>query len=277
MDNLILIDTSYVSFYRFYAIIKWLSMAHGKEYKDHINNPNYNWLDDKLFLEKYEKMYFESIKKILGKQIFSNSQIIFCMDTPRENIWRTQISTNYKSDRIDLSKKNNFKPIFKYTYSHIIPNILKHKNIKLLKIDELEADDLIGIIIKYYEENDINKKIYLISGDNDFLQLGRPNLFFVNFKNKKKFIELNQEEAKLLLHKKILLGDKSDCISSIFPPKFSLQKKKEITNSIENFNVWLEKNKEYKMKYDINTKLIDFNYIPEKFKIKVINEFTKLF
>jgi 5'-3' exonuclease len=193
------------------------------------------------------------------------------MDTNRDKIWRHEITCNYKSDRIDQSKKNNFKPVFKYTYSSIIPNLVKNnKNISSIKIDELEADDIIAIIIKYYEKHDINKHIYLISGDQDFLQLGRDNLFFLNYKNKKK-ITLSKDEAKLALHQKILLGDKSDCITSIFPKGFKIKLKKQLLESIDDFLEYIKTNKEIKDKYNHNKKIIDFNHIPTKYEILVIN------
>ena len=40
-----------------------------------------------------------------------------------------------------------------------------------------------------------NRIIYLISGDADFFQLGRENLFFINYKTKKA-ITLSKDEAK---------------------------------------------------------------------------------
>ena len=278
MNNLILIDTSYVTFYRFFAILKWLLISKPDEYKEHIANPDYNWIKDKIFLEKYEKIYFESLKKLVGKKIFSKSNVIFCMDCPKDTIWRTlDIKCNYKGDRIDLSKKNDFKPIFKYTYQTLLPKFIKdNKNIKKLKLDNLEADDIIGIIIKYYENTDPTKNIYLLSGDKDFLQLGRDHLYFINFKTKKPY-QISKDEAKLLLHAKILLGDKSDCITSIFPSRFPLDKKKILINSIEEFNIWLKENQNFNQKYIDNSTLIDFNYIPEKYKIQIIVEYLKLF
>jgi 5'-3' exonuclease len=277
MSNLILIDTSYITFYRFFAILRWLRISNLEEYKNKIDNPQYNWFEDKLFLEKYEKLYYSSIVKIVGKKNMANAEVIFCMDSPKETVWRTELHCDYKSDRIDLSKKNDFKPIFKYTYQNIIPNLLSsNPNIKKIKIDNLEADDVIAIITKYYEVNDPEKKIFLISGDSDFLQLGRENLFFINFKNKK-YIQISKDEAKLSLHKKVILGDKSDCISTILPHKFSLSKKKEILNSIEYFNEWIDEaeNDNIKQKYINNLKLIDFNYIPQNFQELIINTYLK--
>jgi len=273
MKNLILVDTSYTLFYRYFATLRWMSLAHSEVYKENINNVEYNWLENEIFIDKYEKLYLPSIEKLLGKKIFKDSNIIFCMDTPKEQVWRTELKCDYKGDRFDMSKKTNFIPTFKYTYNKIIPDILKNKNMFKIRINKLEADDVIATICKYFENNETN--IYLISGDEDFLQLGRKNLYFINFKTKKSK-ELSIEEAKIALHKKILLGDKSDCIKSIFPKKFPLKIKKSLVESIDTFNEFIKTNKEIETKFIENTKLINFNSIPLELRNLIINEFNNL-
>jgi len=273
--NLILIDTSYTLFHRYFATLRWLSLAHTEMYKEHINDVEYNWIENEIFSEKYEKLYIQGIIKLVGKKVYKNCNIIFCMDSPKDQVWRTEIKGDYKGDRFDMSQKTNLMPTFKYTYSTIIPNLLKNnQNMFKIRLNKLEADDIIASICDYLKVKP-EQKIYLISGDEDFKQLGRSNLYFINFKTKKP-LELTVEEAKLALHKKILLGDKSDCIKSIFPPKFSTKTKKLILDSFEEFNNFIKKNKEIENRYNENTKLIDFNFIPKTYIESVINEFDKI-
>jgi len=277
VDNIILIDTSYTSFHRFFATLKWISMVDPELYKTNFNNPEYNWLDNKQFLEKYEKMYLAKIEKSVGKKIFNKSLIIFCMDTPKEQVWRTtDLKCDYKADRVDLSLKNNFKPIFKYTYGNLIPTILKdNNNVFKIRIDKLEADDVIGIVAKHIEEKYENKNVFIMSGDQDFYQLGRNNVHFINYKTKKPVV-FTKDQAKLELHKKILVGDKSDCIPSIFPNKFSVKIKKDLIESIEKFQDYLKENKDIEDKYINNMKLINFDYIPQNYKEEVVIEFNNI-
>ena len=277
IDNIILIDTSYTSFHRFYATLKWMSIVEPDVYKKNYNNPEYSWIDNKTFIEKYEKMYLAKIEKSVGKRIFNKSLIIFCMDTPKEQVWRTtDLKCDYKGDRLDLSLKNNFKPIFKYTYNNIIPQILNvNKNIFKIRINKLEADDIIGLIGKHLEEQYENKNVFILSGDQDFYQLGRNNVSFINYKTKKPII-FNKEQAKLELHKKILNGDKSDCIPSIFTNKIPSKVKKELIESIDKFNDFIKDNKDIQEKYNQNLKLINFDYIPVNFKKDVICEFNNI-
>ena len=269
--SLILIDTSYTSFYRFFATIRWYSLSNPEEFKLK-NNNEYDWSTDKIFIEKYEKMYLNSIIQLLGAIIFDDSEIIFCLDSPKKNLWRTDLKSDYKCDRIDLLGKYNYKGIFDYTYNKIIPNILnQYENINSIYVEKIEADDIIGCICMYYKIHNPEKIIYIISADKDFLQLGRKNIIFYNYKLKKP-LELSEGEALLELNKKILLGDKSDGIKSIFPKGFKTKIKNELLLNNNKLNEFLDKNEDIKKKYKLNQNLIDFNFIPENYQNEIIKK-----
>jgi 5'-3' exonuclease len=301
-NNIILIDTSYISFYRFFATLKWYKLANPEICKK-LDLQNYNWIENEEFMDKYNKMYLESIRKIISTKIYNDSFIIFCMDTPKEQVWRTKLQDTYKQEREDLTLKYNFKPVLKYTFKKLIPKILSESNVIVsFRFKHLEADDIIGIIADYIRD----KNIYIISGDTDFYQLGRRNLYFISFKifkgckllqdsssrvlisdlnsianygklsKNKKILELNELEAKLLLKIKILLGDKSDFISAVLPSNMSSKFKKNLIESDDLLNEYLDNNKEIKKKYLLNRKMIDFNFIPNDLKLIIINHIKKL-
>lgn len=276
IQPLILVDTSYTSFYRFFATIRWYSFAYPEEFKEFKADAKYDWKTNKIFIEKYEKMYLDSIIKLVKKKVWDKSQVLFCMDSPKADLWRTQIHCDYKGDRADLSLKHDFKPTFDYTYNTMIPNFIKtYPNIKSLRVEKMEADDLIAIISMYMKEKHPDRPVYLVSGDEDFLQLGREKLTFVNYKVKKPFV-LTEEEAQKALHDKFINGDVSDCIPSIFP-KGKKIKKKEILESEEKLNEYLNANPDAKKQYEFNKKMIDFNNIPNLYMVKVTKLFDKLY
>lgn len=281
MENIILVDTSYTSFYRFFATLRWYSFSDKDEYKKHKGDPTYDWSKNKVFIEKYKKMYLESIIKLLGKKVYNNSKVIFCMDTPKEQIWRTKLKKDYKGEREDLSKKNDFKPTFKITYNELIPNLIKENPDKIysMRFSELEADDVIALTVKYIRKKKMKNIVYLISGDEDFKQLGYNNLYFINYK-KKELIKLTKKEAKQSLLNKIVCGDSSDNIKCIFPKerkKLSNKRRKEIKESEGKLKQYLEEDLEAKEKFELNQKLIDFDYIPKKYNSKVNKEIKKIF
>ena len=273
---LVLVDTSYTSFYRFFATIRWYSFAYPEEYKIYKTDNTYDWSKNNIFIEKYEKMYLDSIIKLIGKKKYKDSKIIFCMDSPKEDLWRIHIQCDYKGDRTDMSKKYNFKTTFNYTYETIIPKLIKSFTyISSIRVDKIEADDVIAIICMYQKETNPTQEILLISGDEDFLQLGRNQITFINYKSKKPK-KITEDEALVSLTNKIILGDPSDCIPSIFPKgiKISTIKKKEVIESNESLIQLLESNQEIKNQYLTNQKMIDFKNIPKIYYNKVVKIFN---
>ena len=277
--QIILIDSSYTSFYRFFATLRWMSLAEPDDYKKYKDDNTYDWSQNKTFIDKYKKMYLESIIKLVKKKCFNSSIIIFCLDSPRDSLWRNDISDNYKSDRVDLSLKTNFKPTFEYTYNKLIPTIIEeNKNIYKMKIDNTEADDIIASIVMQYKKENPKQIIQIVSGDTDFLQLGRENVKFINYKTKK-YQEINEEEALKILNDKIILGDKSDNILSIFPvnkKELSASKRKDLLNDKKLLDKYLSENPIVKKKYETNQKMIDFNFIPKKYYNKIINLYNEI-
>lgn len=278
MNNLILVDASYTSFYRFFATLRWFSLNQPDFFKEKKNDIKYDWSQNEIFIEKYEKMYLESIVKLVGKKEFNNSKVIFCLDSPKNDLWRSKLLDTYKGDRADLSLKNNFKPTFKLTYDKFIPKLIEIYPGKIfsIRVDKMEADDIIAVICKHLEKEKI--KIVLVSGDQDFLQLGRENLHFIDYK-KKTFLSLTKEEAKEKLKDKILNGDCSDNICSIFPKDkkiLSLKDRKEIISDNTKLNKYLEEHPDIKKKYELNQKLIDFDFIPATLAKLALGKFKTL-
>jgi len=278
--NIILVDSSYTSFYRFFATKVWYGLAHKEEFKKikEDGEESYDWLSNKIFMEKYEKMYLESINKLVGKKIYNDSLIIFARDPPQDTIWRNTEIDDYKQGRQDLTIKNNFKPIFKHTYNKLIPNWAKeNENIIEIKEDKIEADDIIAITAMFVKSNTkfSYEKIIVVSGDEDFLQLGDSDVYFAHYK-KKKLFQLTLEEAKQKLHEKIVKGDSSDNIPSIFKnKKISKVDKQKYIESKKELQKYLEENSDIKKIYTRNEKVIDFNFIPKKYKTKLETRLKK--
>ena len=276
--NIILIDSSYTSFHRFFATLRWFSLAKKDMYKEHKDNPDYDWSKNDIFFEKYKKMYLESIIKLVGKKYYDNSKVVFCLDCPQNKIWRNELTDNYKGGRVDLSKKNNFKPTFKYTYDHLIPNLVKNnKKIFSLNKSKIEADDIIALCVKYIRIKHPELKVYLISGDQDFYQLGYKNLYFCDYK-KKEHLQYSRDEAKEQLHLKIINGDCSDNIPNIFPKelKISNKRKKLIRENKDGLKLYLKEYKKAGKIYKLNRQLIDFKYIPTIYHNIIFKKIKKI-
>jgi 5'-3' exonuclease len=244
---IILIDCSYYIFRRYFATMKWF------KFKDIEIDP-VDIENNDIFLETIKKHFNNDIKKIIKKYKTIIDNIYFCLDCPRENIWRNDLYTDYKSGRVQSNQFNKkIFDIFINKFDISIPMIVSNK---------LEADDVVAIIHKNIR-NYNNKKIIIITNDNDYIQLydDYTEIVNMNFKN----IILRNKEISInnYLISKILLGDKVDNIKKI--GKINKNDIKEIFKN-NNLNDWLQLNN-LNEEYEKNMKLIDFNYIP----IELIN------
>lgn len=278
--NVILVDASYTTFHRFFATYRWMSFAHKEHFKKYKDDNKYDWSKDELFMKTYEKQYLESIKKVVKSKIkgkdFKDSIVIFCQDSPQAELWRHEYIDCYKGKRADQSEKVNLKPTFSYTYNKIIPNLVKeNKNIYSLMIPKIEGDDVIAIISKYIRRKKPNYTQFVVSGDQDFLQLGYPNLYFADYK-KKELLNLTRQQAKDALLQKIISGDCSDNIPSIFVEKISNKEKKELKENKDKLKIYINSNKKVKKQFQTNKKIISFKYIPKEYQKIVLHKINFL-
>lgn len=268
--KIILCDTSYIIFYRYYAVINW--------YKKHTEistisqNDIENILSNDVFIEKYNSTFEKFITELSKKNKIPYNNIVFAKDCPRERIWRTELLPSYKGTRED--KLGSFNgDIFRHTYNTLFP-ILKNKyNFQEIFHNRLEADDLIALMTFKLKSLIPNVDIMIITNDNDFVQLEKYNVDIKNLQGKSLVDRVNKVlnglDISKYLQYKIIIGDISDNITSIakkIGPK-TASKLIEDPNSLNK----LLKNDDVKSKYELNTKLIDFTKIPEEY----ISEFDE--
>ena len=255
-------DMSYVIFYRYYASLAW--------YK--INNKDTEidiagLITNSLFIEKYEKMLLKCIEDLMNKYQIDPTSVYLVMDGPRANIWRQQYYDGYKGTRDEKSRSLN-KDIFACTYETILPKLLSKYPMQTVKSDGLEADDIIAIMSKIIKARAPANKRYIITNDNDYIQLciDDDNMMIVNLQGIAIKDRVGQEPERYL-KLKVLMGDKSDNIPSIAKkvgPKTALK----FVNSPELLTQFFEKHPSAKAQYELNALLIDFNKIPEKLKLE---------
>lgn len=242
--NIILIDSSYYVFYRFFATYKWYSMQKKSD-----------CVTENEFSESFIKHMQSDIKKIIKKWKTEINNIIFCADCPRSKIWRNEIYADYKITR---QQNQNFdQKIFNVFNKYISDN-----NINTVNIPRLEADDVVYLIHK--KLLNVSKKIIIITNDNDYLQLICEKTEIINMQFKDIKLRSKCNSAISNLYYKSLIGDKSDNI-----PKISNIINKELalklsTYSIDSLNKWLNENNLYE-KFMFNLKLISFVYIPNEY------------
>ena len=269
-NNFVIIDSSYLVFYRFYATILWYKRAN----KDVDTSGDYNWHTDDIYLEKYKKMFFSSIQRLIKYFNTPTSNIIFALDCPRSNIWRMKHLTVYKANRDDTRKSPSISHIFKYTYSTVLPELIEKYNVKSLRIDRAEADDVAAVISKALYEKYTDREILIVTNDCDYLQLLKPRIHIWNLQMKN-LAERSCGDPKIDLKLKIILGDKSDNIEKCFPKCGQ----RTALKYIENEKLLEDAFKKYpdsKKIYERNNLIIDFNNIPTDIVNEILNDYEKI-
>lgn len=253
MKTYLLIDLSYFIFYLYYARKKYFEFKE-KNIENLINNPE--------FLEGFSNfnIKLEQIKKKLN--LSNDTIIIFGKDCRRKDIWRNELYPDYKKSRKENNEVGEF---FMYTYKNIIDNYTYIEN------NNCEADDVIGVLTKnLYKDN----KVYIITGDHDYLQLlynDNVQIFNMKFKSlRDKSCGNNNNDLML----KILMGDTSD---NIFPIHKKLGPKTAM-KYIDNPELLLKKleDKEIESNYILNKKLIDMNELPDIYVNQILEKFKNL-
>ena len=249
-NEFILIDGSYFIFYRYYALIQWWSIS---KQEPPLDNPSEN----ERFVDLFKSSFIKKVKEIPKKLKIKNPIYIVGKDCPREKIWRNELIDNYKGER----KSDNYAGFFfKLTYED---GLFEQAGIKtILSYPGLEADDCLAITAKFIYENYNDHGVHIIASDMDYIQLFNDKIDAYNLKYKKISNISSREEAKKNLFCKIVMGDKSDNIPSIFP-KCGLKTALKCYEDNEYFESKLNSTPGSIELYERNRKIIDFNQIPE--------------
>ena len=252
----IFVDGSYYCFYRYYALLNWWKSAHQDE-------PLGDPFENEIFLEKFKKTFIDnllSIPKKLKIDKSVNPIMIVGKDCKRQQIWRNELFSEYKATRVEGADFMG-GPFFKMAYEE---RLFQQGGAKaVLKHPHLEADDCIALSIKHLTTRYPSCSIYVITSDKDYLQLNAPNVHLYNMAYKN--IAENKSstgDAIMDLKIKILMGDTSDNIPSVFP-KCGPKTAQKCIEDDDDFKKKMDNNPQYLKQYELNERLVNFDFIPQ--------------
>jgi len=266
----IFVDGSYYNFYRYYALLQWWKISFPEEILDDpYQNAN--------FVNKFKKTHKENLQQIPKKLKLDkscNPILVVGKDCKREEIWRMKHFADYKGTRDN--GKGDFKggPFFKMVYEE---NLFLEGGAKaILKHPHLEADDCIALSVKYVLNKYPDCQIYIITSDKDYLQLSSSNVHIYNLTYKNIATSKGTSgNPKTDLQIKIIMGDSSDNIPSVFPKCGPKTAQKYIDDN-ELFLKKISENPEkYQKQYELNKLLVDFNNIPHELQSEFIASIRK--
>ena len=270
----IIIDGSYFCFYRYYAIINWWKHA-----KKDVELPNP--IENEDFVNMFRRTFIFKIQQISKKLKIDNPIIIVAKDCHRKDIWRMKYLDTYKGTR---AKDDKFLggPFFKMAYKNETDNgLFKEAGAKaILFHPKLEADDCAAMAAKWLLKENPTCNITIITSDTDYMQLIRPGIKIYNLNYKTVNTEKNSfGDPERDLFYKIVAGDKSDNISSIFKRggKKKIMKCYDDKEYFKNLLINEYGSEEIGVAaVRKNRMLIDFNEIPLDLKRQFMNDLTML-
>lgn len=190
----LVIDTSYYIFYRYFATARWATHA-GITERDRI-------------LAAFERHFYGDLSNWRA----TGADIYFCLDCPREEIWRLDIFPEYKKNRVTSSAFDT--DAFPSLYA-LLEEI---QGIHICKGERLEADDCAYLIVTDILAKSPEAAITVITNDNDYLQMD-DRVKIRNMQGEdiraRALKKLNAKTAAECLLMKVLMGDKSDEIPPV--------------------------------------------------------------
>lgn len=230
---IMLVDFSYLTFSRFFAMRTWYNNAHSEVAK-HLSR-DYDWCKDPVFMEKYTSTYLNKLLFLCKKKTVNvpRTNIIYVLDCRHNENWRVQTSKGYKGTRAESHERNDFHnfDIFAYTRKTILNAEQATYGSPIFFHPNLEADDMVALLVKYLRRTcaakyKFNADIFIMANDKDYLQLceAKTHLYDITYSPISTLVLGNIMSPQDFLLKKILMGDGSDNIVPCYIAKEFLAK-----------------------------------------------------
>ena len=198
-----------------------------------------------------------------------------------KNVWIREVYPNYKAGRKATREKSEHDWDTIFSMLHTIKDeIRSFLPYKVIELETAEADDIIATLVKR-TQNEVGpnhkKKILILSGDKDFIQLHGPNVKQYN-PVLNKFVGKG-EDPTIYIKEHILKGDRSDGIPNVLSDdNVFIEGRRQRPLSKKKIESWVNEvfmtfTEEEQKNYNRNRQLIDLSCIPPKLEEKIINEF----
>jgi len=201
-----------------------------------------------------------------------------------KNVWRREVFPNYKAGRKANREKSDhdWNAIFSML-GNIRNEIKDFLPYKVIELETAEADDIIATLVRRtlnrIQPNHL-KKILILSGDKDFIQL--HNEWVKQYNPVLNKYVGKDENPTLYIKEHILKGDRSDGIPNVLSDdNVFIEGRRQKPLSRKKIDSWLEEvlmtmTEEEEKNYNRNKKLIDLTCIPLELEDKINNEFDNV-
>ena len=225
-------------------------------------------------------MMINSLRMYRSKFKDQYGELVLAIDAG--NNWRRNYYPQYKANRKKSRKESDFDWNEAFRILDLVQTEIRQNfPYKVIKIDECEADDVIGTLVANTQEFGQYEDVMIISSDHDFKQLQKfPNVKQFSPLLKKPVVEDNPRSN---LVEKILTGDAGDGVPNVLShddvfvngerqTPLSRKKKDAIIEDLAEGELLYAAS--WYRNYCRNKTLIDLTETPDRLKNKIISEFN---
>jgi len=226
----------------------------------------------------------KSYKKKYGKEY---GQIVICCDGRK--YWRRDYFEHYKGMRKAAREKSDldWNLIFD-TLSEMRDDLAKHFPYKVMHIERAEADDIIAVLTKYAQENELvqeglveePQKVLILSSDKDFKQLHVYPTVKQWSPMQKKYVSATKKEIQEYIIEHIVKGDAGDGVPNILSKDDVFMKgERQKPMSAKRLAEFIEKgidacrSDEEKRNWHRNAVLVNFDNIPPDVEETIVTSY----
>ena len=238
-----------------------------------------NVVTQKLDIEEdlIRHMILNSLRMHRAKHREKFGELVLCIDGSKN--WRKEVYPQYKHKRKDARKesKMDWSEVFRIM-NMIKEEIKENFPYRVVEVDEVEADDMVGVLCDYTQEFGQYEEVMIISGDKDFAQLQKYKNIYQYSPITRKYIKEPTPRKQLM--ELILKGDTADGVPNVLSGdnvfvdgerQTPLRRNKidELINDPKALGEEVYRN------YLRNKKLIDLTETPEPLKEKIIYNYEQ--
>lgn len=221
-------------------------------------------------------MILNSIRMHRANHKEQYGEVVICCDGG--NNWRKEYFPQYKHKRKSARKEStmDWTELFRIT-NMVLEEIKTNFPWKVVEVDDCEADDIIGELVRGTQEFGQHEDVMIISGDKDFAQLQKfPNVSQYSPVQKK---YIKEENPRLQIWNLVLKGDTSDGVPNVLSSdncfvdgiRQTPLRQNKIDQLIEDPK---SLGHEVYRNYTRNLNLIDLEYTPQRIKQKIHNVYN---
>lgn len=203
----------------------------------------------------YAHLLFNKINNLFA----TYGHIIWCWEGMNSLKWRRSIYPDYKMNRKEQKNENEYK-ILKSFFPKI-EEVLNYYPCKQIKVNNVEADDLIYVLSKKYKDEGVT----ILTTDGDLTQI--INFFGKNIEIYNPVRKIYVKENPYLIEQKAVCGDTSDNIPGLYRVGPKTFEKMMIDPAVKNKIMSKDRNKEI---YETFKKIIDLRQLPQEYQNNIL-------